>query len=180
MIISISGQLGSGKSTVGKLLAKALSYKHYSTGDFWRALAAEKDLDVYEFNKLAETDPSIDTQIDEYSSELGKKEDNFVIDSRLAWHFIPHSFKVRLTVDPTEGARRVYQDSERHNEQSHTDIMTAAHANEKRDQSERQRYIDYYNIDITKPENFDLVIDTTKISPEEVLQKIIESLPEDN
>ena len=33
MIITISGLPGSGKSTIGKMLAKKLGYKFYSMGD---------------------------------------------------------------------------------------------------------------------------------------------------
>ncbi len=180
MIISISGNLGSGKSTVGKALAKKLGFKHYSTGNFWRELAAKRNLDVYEFNKLAETDTSIDKEIDEYSAQLGKREDDFVIDSRLAWHFIPHSFKVRLTVDPEEGARRVFkhaQEEGRGNEKRHEDIAQAAQANKLREESENKRYLEYYNADPGNTDNYDLVIDTTNIPAEEVVEQILKNLP---
>ncbi len=181
MIISISGNLGSGKSTVGKMLAKKLGFKHYSTGDFWRELARQRGLDVYELNKLAETETSIDKEIDEYSAGLGKREDNFVIDSRLAWHFIPHSFKVRLTVDAEEGARRVFshaREEGRNSEKKHEDIAEAARANELRESSENKRYLEYYNADPGNTDNYDLVIDTTHISAEKVVEKILENLPD--
>jgi CMP/dCMP kinase len=180
MIISISGNLGSGKSTVGKNLAKKLKFKHYSTGDFWRELAAKRGLDVYEYNKLAETDKTIDQEIDGYSAQLGQREDNFVIDSRLAWHFIPNSFKVKLLVDAEEGARRIFeqsQNTERGSEKKHESIEETIQVNKKREGSEKQRYIETYNADLTKLDNFDLVVDTTSITPEQVVKKILASLP---
>lgn len=182
MIITISGDLGSGKSTVAKMLAKELRYKHYSTGDFWRTLAARRGLDVYEYNKLAENDSSIDQEIDSYSAELGKGEDNFIIDSRLAWHFIPHSFKVRLVVDPAEGAKRIYaqaQEENRGSEKQHQSIQEATTANRLRRESEKQRYLEIYKVDINEPKNFDLVVGTTNISTEEVAQQIINNLPKE-
>ena len=183
MIISISGNLGSGKSTVAKSLAQELNCKHYSTGDFWRELAAKRGLEVYEYNKLAETDKTIDKEIDGYSAELGKREDNFVIDSRLAWHFISNSFKVKLLVDPEEGAKRIYshgQTRSRGNERKYNSIKEAATASRLRESSENKRFMELYNADITDLNNFDFVIDTTNISPEKVVEKIIKSLPQED
>ena len=42
MIITLSGNVASGKSTVGKALAEKLKLKHYSTGDFMRKIAKEQ------------------------------------------------------------------------------------------------------------------------------------------
>jgi len=182
MIISISGSLGSGKSTAAKNLAKQLNYKHYSTGDFWRELAARRNLDVYEYNKLAEIDPSIDKEIDGFSGELGKKEDDFVIDSRLAWYFIPQSYKVQFEIDPYEGAKRIFlhsQQTNRGNEKRYENIEKTMEAIKKRDESEKQRFLSLYNADITNPNNYDLVINTTNLTPEQVVEKILDSLPED-
>ena len=41
-IITISGMLGSGKSTVAKLLAQKLGYEYYSTGNAQREIAKKK------------------------------------------------------------------------------------------------------------------------------------------
>ena len=89
MIITISGIAGSGKSTVAKLLAKKLNYKHYSIGDFMRQIAKERKLTLLELSKQAEKDNSIDKELDKKQIELGKTKDNFVIDSRLGFHFCP-------------------------------------------------------------------------------------------
>ena len=70
-IITLSGQLGSGKSTVGKLLAKKLGYTFYSTGNAQRKIAAERGLTTLELNKLSMTDSSIDEQIDSVFKEKG-------------------------------------------------------------------------------------------------------------
>ena len=98
-IITLSGQLGSGKSTVGKLLAKKLGYTFYSTGNAQRKIAAERGLTTLELNKLSMTDSSIDAQIDSIFKELACQDDNFIVDSRLGFFFIPSSLKVKLNVE---------------------------------------------------------------------------------
>ncbi|PIN81309.1 cytidylate kinase, partial [Candidatus Woesearchaeota archaeon CG10_big_fil_rev_8_21_14_0_10_32_9] len=66
MKITISGNLGSGKSTVAKMLAKDLGYSHYSTGDFMRKMAEERGITLLELGKIAENDSSIDYELDDY------------------------------------------------------------------------------------------------------------------
>lgn len=181
MIISISGDLGAGKSTVSKILATKLGLPRYYAGGIWRALAAKKGVDVYELNKLAENNPKIDYEMDEYTTKLGKTQDNFVIDSRLAWHFIPGSYKIYLHLDPKEAAQRIFFDEREHrkNEKIYKNLEEATQAAENRRASERKRYLKFYKIDLEDKKNYDLIINTTKISPQEVVEKIIASLPTD-
>ena len=44
MQITIGGMPGSGKSTIGKMLAKSLGYKYYSIGEIRRELAQKRGL----------------------------------------------------------------------------------------------------------------------------------------
>ncbi|MEM4246915.1 MAG: nucleoside monophosphate kinase, partial [Candidatus Woesearchaeota archaeon] len=108
MIITISGTPGSGKSTIAKMLAARLGYKHYSAGDFMRQMAVERGIALDELTRIALKDRSIDDEIDRRTVMLGKKEDNFVIDSRLGWKFIPNAVKILLTIRQEVAARRVF------------------------------------------------------------------------
>ncbi len=171
MIITITGNLGSGKSTVAKLLAKKLGYNHYSTGDFWRQIAAERGTDVLGLNKMAEIDKSIDDEMDKRQEELGKKEDNFVIDARLAWHFIPKSVKIFLDVSDEEAARRTSQDT-RVSEKRFSFEETLKRIRERRE-SEVKRYKERYGLNYYDKSNYDIVVDTTPINAEQVTQKIL-------
>ena len=66
MIVTISGTPGSGKSTVGKLIAKKLGLKHYSIGNLMRSMAKEKGLTLGELGELAKTDNGkIDHELDD-------------------------------------------------------------------------------------------------------------------
>lgn len=173
MIITITGNLGSGKSTVAKLVAHKLSYKHYSTGDFMRQMAAERSVDLLTLNKLAEKDKSIDKELDKRQKNIGNEQDNFVIDARLGWRFIPHSAKIFLEVDDKEAARRIFSD-QRKEEKKYGSLQEALENIKKRKESEVKRYKDLYNLDYYNRKNYDLVVDTTKISAEQVAQKIID------
>jgi len=179
MIITITGNLGSGKSTVAKTLAEKLGLKHYSTGDFWRQIAKERGTDVLGLNKMAEKDRTIDDEMDERQKKIGKKEDNFVIDARLAWHFIPHSVKVFLDVGDEEAARRIFSEKRTEEKFNATFEDTLKKIKERRE-SERKRYKQLYNVDYYDKKNYDLVVDTTKIPAEKVAEKILEFIKDLN
>ena len=172
MIITISGALGSGKSTVAKILVEKFNLKHYSTGDFMREIAAKRGITLLELSKLAETDRSIDKELDNYQIQLGKDEDNFIIDARLGWHFIPDSIKIFLDVNDEEAAKRIFKEG-RTDEKYNTDLNATLENIKNRRASEIKRYQDYYNQNYYDHDNYDLVVDTTNIPAEEVAEKII-------
>lgn len=168
MIISITGAPGTGKTSVGKLLAERLGYHFYSVGGLRGKMALERGMTINELNKAGETDPSTDTSVDDYQRELGKKEDNFVIEGRLSWHFIPHSFKVFLTCDTEGAARRIFEARKhetegREDEPLYTSVTEAQKAIEDRIASDVLRYQKYYNLDYRDPSHYDLVLDTSHV-----------------
>jgi len=179
MIITISGTPGSGKSTVAKAVAKALKLKHYSAGDFMRAMATDKGITLAELSKEAEKSDQIDKEIDKRTLELAKREDNFIIDSRLAFHFIPKalkSTKIFLTCSVKEAARRIYIDilSNRRGTEKETSQKEVEKGIASRMKSEVKRYKKYYGVDYLDESNYDLVLDTTSIPPAEAVQKVLE------
>ncbi len=178
MIITIAGRAGSGKSTVAKMLAKELGYTHYSTGDIVRAMAKERGITLEELMKLSEKTPDFDKHIDAYQKELGKKEDNFVLDGRLGWYFIPHSKKIFLEVSPEVAAKRIFKDKldGKRNEQAIQDIHEALICSKERDARDAERYKKIYGFLWDEPKNFDLVIDTSIPTAEEIVKKIKENI----
>ena len=95
------------------------------------------------------------------------------MDSRLAFHFLPRSFKVCLTVDATTAGKRILNDLTRSGERKYSSIEDATQDAIKRRQMERDRFKKIYQIDIAQTNLFDLVIDTTNLSPEQVCQEIL-------
>jgi cytidylate kinase len=177
MIITITGDLGSGKSTVAKILAKELKLKYYSTGEIFRRLAADMQVSLKELGELAKKDKRIDKRIDDYQKKLGQKEDDFVLEGRLGFHFIPESIKICLKVNPEESAKRIMQDN-RSDEKFKT-LKEAVESIKARRESEKERYLGLYKIDIDSGKNYDLIIDTTKIPANEVAEKIIKIIKKD-
>ena len=175
MKITISGSPGSGKSTVRNLLAQKLNLKRYSTGDFMRQLATEKGLNLEEFSKIAQKDPSIDKQLDDRQVKLGKEENNFIIDGRLSFHFIPNSIKIFIDAKLEIRAQRILGDIQNNVRitENAKNLQEQIDSIKKREDSERLRYKQYYNLDPYDKSHYDLVIDSSDIDAEEIASKII-------
>ena len=171
MNITMTGNLGSGKTSVCKEL-KEMGYEIISAGGLFRQLAEERGMTVVEFNKLAETDKSIDKLIDDRSTRLGRELSDAVFDSRLAWHFVEESFKVFLMTDVMESAKRVYNDTERSAE-SYASVTEAAEALTKRTNLEKERFKTLYDVDYYNKNNYDLIIESTKATPRQIAEEIV-------
>ncbi|MFH1412485.1 MAG: AAA family ATPase [bacterium] len=171
MIITISGLPGSGKSTLTRALAKKLNYPSYSMGDLRRQKAEKRGMSIAEFNKLGETDPSTDSEVDEYQEKLGKTKDNFIIEGRTSWHFIPQSFKIFLIVNPRIGAERILKDIEGRNEgdglKTIDDIVLS---NQQRVDSDKIRYEKYFQINAYDESNYDYILDTSNLNIEQMIE----------
>lgn len=183
MIVSFCGNPGAGKSTAAKKLADKLGWPYYYIGALRRQIAKEKGLTIEEYNKLGETDPSTDLEIDNYQTELGKKDDNFIIDGRTSWYFIPRSLKIFVDVNEEVGAQRILGSLARGRDRNETNkelknVAEMVKINQIRKASDDKRYKQYYNIDINDMSNFDFIIDTTHLTPEETFAKLWEKVQE--
>jgi cytidylate kinase len=144
----------------------------YSAGDAQRKIAADLGVTTVELNERAEQDPSIDQRIDAVFAQFAQTETAMVIDSRMAWYFLPLSFKVRLQVFPLVAARRVFTDLQRADER-YGSVAEAATELQRRRRSERSRFNATYGVDIDDYHNFDLVIDTTLSEQAQIAELII-------
>ena len=171
--ISLAGDLGSGKSTVSDILISALGAEYYATGRIVREIAERRGMTVVELNKYMETHPEIDHEIDNGLVALSDADKLLVIDSRMAWHFTRGTFKVYLSVNIETSALRIMS-AKREGERS-TDLDEAVRNTRERRDSERKRYLEQYGVDIKDLSNYDLIVDTTYASPDEVASRIISS-----
>lgn len=177
-IITIAGRLGSGKSSTGNRLAELLGYRRFSMGDLQRKYSEKLGMDFTSYTEMQKTDHSIDKKIDEYQKEIGETENQFILDSRLGWFFIPESFKVFLDIPIDISADRIMQDAAS-NPNRATEIIESKEdviaRIEHRIESEKTRYKDLYNIDDHfNMAHFDIVIDTSKHNLEQVVAIIKE------
>ncbi len=174
MIITIAGDPGSGKSTVAKILAGKLDMDYFSTGELFRKIAEDMNMPLLELTKKAEQNPHYDKVIDEYQQKLGREEDNFILEGRLGFYFIPKSVKICLKVSSAEAARRIYSDKRKgENNSSIEDTLRNIIIREK---SEKKRFRKLYGVDIDDESNYDFVINTTNISAKRVVEKIMNFL----
>lgn len=172
--ISLAGDLGSGKSTVSKILIDELDAEYYSTGRVVRDIAERRNMTVVELNKYMETHPEIDHEIDDGLVALSDVDKSLVIDSRMAWHFTKGTFKVYLSTDIETSAIRI-MGANRQGEHSATLEETVKSTVERRE-SEKKRYREQYGVNIKDLSNYDLVVDTTFATPSEVAAAIIGGL----
>ncbi len=173
-IISIAGELASGKGAVSTILMQKLNYGIYRNGEYFRKLAKEMNMDVTAFNEYVKKHPEIDIKIEKSATEYAKEHDKFIIDARLGWYAVPESFKVYLTVDIEEAAKRAFNDEKRKSTESF-DTLEAQKADLiKRYNLENERYFKLYNVHKEDLNNYDLVLDTTNNTPEEIAEKIKE------
>lgn len=142
-----------------------------------RGLAMERWVSIIDINREAETDGGIiDTILDDRQRDLGKVENNFIIDGRLAFHFIPHAVKIFLTVTPLEAAHRIFADATRHGVETHETIEHTIENIETRRASENDRYMKYYGLHIYDMWLYDVVVDTSSRTPDQVYDIVIQAI----
>lgn len=169
--ISLAGDLGSGKSTVSKLLIDALNMEYYSTGTICRAVAAKHGMTVVEMNVYMETHPELDREIDDGLVALSDVDKPLLIDSRMAWHFVRDTFRIYLSTEIAVSAARIFG-AGRAEEQFESVEATEAKIRERRD-SEKKRYMELYGVNNKDLFNYDLVLDTTYATPAEIADCIV-------
>lgn len=174
MIITISGDIGSGKSTTGKLLAKKLDFKYLSTGAIQRQIAQEMGMTTLELNVLTETRLDIDEKIDGYTRALNDSDEDYIVDSRLAWHFITKSYKVFLLCEESIAAERISKDDKRQSDEKNRDVDHLLKKIVARRKSEKDRFKRIYDIDFEDLQNYDQIIDTAYFYPEQIAELIID------
>ena len=178
MHITITGKLGSGKSTVAKKLVELYGFEIFSTGAILRAAAAERGMDVLELNKelsaKLDSDRSMDDLIDNTTIRVAseRKDDKLIFDSRMAWHFVPDSFKVFVTVEPRVAAERVMKDPRPGEPAEDIDELCAELV--ERSKVEQSRFMQLYGVDYYDYNNFNLVVDSSRRTPDEIVALIWE------
>ena len=183
MIITISGVPGSGKSTAAEMLVKKLKAERIYVGGIRRELAREKGMTLQELNQYAATHPETDVNVDKMAAakarELEQKGAIVIVEGRTQFHFLPESVKIYIKVNPEEGAKRIWKDlqnktiQEKRNEGSISSFEAMKKRIYEREEEDAARYKKYYNIDHRDESQYDLIIDTTFITPEQAVEKII-------
>ncbi len=165
--IAISGSSGCGNTTVSRLLAERLDIAliNYT----FRSLSQERHIPLEQIIELAKTDESFDRIVDTRQVELARQS-SCVLGSRLAvWMLAEADLKVYLTASPEVRARRI-----QNREAADLDEIRAF--TEHRDREDTRRYRELYGIDNTDYSFVDLVVDTEKYQPDEIVGIILSRL----
>jgi cytidylate kinase len=170
--VVINGALGSGKTTVSVMLAERLGIRRISFGDLYRELASQRGVTALQLNRHAELDDKIDHYVDQLQRDIAASGEQLVVDSRLAWYLFADALKVHLITEPAVAALRVLgrpTDVERYADVEEARTQLAA-----RSESERVRFLTRYGVDKTRLRNYDVICDSTRATPQEILDRIVE------
>jgi CMP/dCMP kinase len=180
MTITIAGLPGAGKTSVAKELAKRLGYEFVSVGEIRGQMAIERGITIDELNEMGtESDHLADAK----QVEIAKRDPNTIIEGRISWYVIPNSFKILVTVDPQEGARRIFEEQQgndglRADERKYESIADAQAAIAKRVKNDTARMNGLYGVEnFIDAKHFDFILDTTGSSgPVENADRIVAEL----
>lgn len=174
-LITVSGRIASGTSTVAEAIADEYGLELISGGDIFRQQAKASGYTLAEYTELCEEDPSIDKDLDEEIAEIadrhriGKREprgNGLVIESRLAGWMAGRNAHLKIWLDaPLEDRLTRVTDREETVEEARI-----------REESEAQRYMEYHGVDIQDRSVYDLVIDTSKWSEEMVVTLLTDAV----
>lgn len=171
-IITLSGKPGSGKSSTADIVAELLGYTRHSSGDMVRHILATEGLSLAEYNERARSDHALDDAVDERLRALRDKKD-IVVDSRLGFYWIPESFKVYLDLDMQVASARIFKDAVSNAARSGAgeggdSLAAVSRQVETRMAEEQHRFRAMYHVDPFDLAHFDLIIDTSRHSPQTV------------
>lgn len=171
--ITLSSLPGAGSSTLARGLASKLKIKRVDAGEIWDGMARERNTDVLGLNLIAEKDKSIDLGLDKKMLELAKESKGILLEGRIiGWlchkNKIP-AFKIWLRCPLEIRASRIAGREKKDYDQ----ILKETKA---REQSEAKRYKELYNIDINDFSIYDLVVDSARTKPDEIVRYILNKL----
>ncbi len=169
MKITISGPPGSGKSTLSKILASRLNMELVSVGDIFRKMANDRCMSLEEFGMLAKSDERIDRELDEEQKKIAREKENIILEGRLSGFLVNADLKVWLKAPLEIRAERIA-------EREKKPVSVAMKEASEREECEKDRYLKYYCIDIRDLSVYDLVIDSSKLKPEDISEIVLKAV----
>ena len=180
--IILSGLPAAGKTTVAEMISKLLGFKITGGGDILREMAEERGYKVggkewwdtpegVKFAKERENNPDFDKEADKKLKEKIAK-GNIVVTSYTAPWITENGFKVWLDANIANRTARM-------SKRDGTEMIEMRQVIKVRDADNRKIYKNIYNIDFGVDKTpFDMIVDTDKMTPEEVADIIIKKYKE--
>jgi len=169
MLITISGVPGSGKTTVARVVARALDLEHVYAGDIFRRQADAAGLTLQEYLRQAEGDPTIDRELDRLMA-LRAARGHAVLEGRLAAVMADQAGvpALRVFLEASEAVR-----AERIAGREGGATEQRLHEIQERESSDRSRYQEIYGVDYHDRGRYDLVLSTDDRTPDDLAREIV-------
>lgn len=165
--VAISGKSGCGNSTVSRMLAERLGVRliNYT----FHTMAEEQGISFDEMCRMAEEDDRWDRHLDE-TQVARAREGSCVLGSRLAIWMLPEAtLRVYLEAPIAVRAARIHT-----REGGSYEALVAA--TQARDQRDHDRYLRLYGIDTDDYGFADLVVNTERRDPDEIVRLISDAV----
>jgi len=173
VIITISGLPGSGKTSVGKIIAKRLKIKFFSIGNMVREYAKDNKIPLDEMEKLISEDYSVNVAIDDKQKKLLKYK-SFIIDSRIgAFIFKNANFRIYIHASFKKRIERIARREKK-------SIAKAGYETRIRERNELKQYKRHYNIDYRNKKYYNLIINTENLDENQTADRIIKVIETKN
>jgi cytidylate kinase len=171
-VVTLSGLPGSGTTTAARLVTEATGFRHVNTGAVFRQMAAERGMALNDFGKLANDNPEIDRELDARQIAIARGGE-ILLEGRLAGYMLKDAgvdclavwldAPIDVRIQRVSGRERLALDE-------------ARRLSLEREEDERKRFIEFYGFDLARTEVYDLVLDSSQMSPEAICDAILSSL----
>jgi len=171
-VVTVSGLPGSGTSTACRLLQRELGYRWVNTGQLFREMARERGMDLNSFGAYAREHQEVDQELDRRQLELASGGE-VILEGRLSGQVLKRGGAVGLAVwvEAPEEVRL-----ERVSGRDGLSIEVARETTLTRERLERERYLEIYGIDLNDLSIYDLVLDSARLSPSEIVDAVVAAL----